>query len=405
MQRQRTLVYFFAYVAFAIAAMISVRADERKQADALVRYAETPKISDWALAGVIWSDASLAKKLASEAAKRSESPEQKEQLHAIAKTSSELVDALEMFGWKQIRHTSSKAKRESSLNPTSDLRNAGVALADSIDRAENTSTSPDETAFDPNKTIARKPSLDWSVKRFDTETQAGRDDPGLDDEQTGNNLRLNVDQYRVNDYIDETPAEALNRADAIEDGVEGVIAAAAGRRGMGRPSAEHISKREVHTRSATLPYAEDSIYDSDDYDPDVDYEIDNPLGGNSTNPASADLGDGDDGIDPDSPAKVIDGEDELIAAMARENKSNAKQSKRNVEMDRYTSKLSGNQQDANWVQFQLNANQATWSEFTTEENVVERTRMAVTKLKSHASAAMDATSSPRLIEILQTILK
>ncbi len=167
-----------------MAALMTVRADERKQADAAVpnRDGQDQRL---ALAGVIWSDAGLTKKLASEAAKRSESPKQKQQLQAVAKKSNEIVDAL----------------------------------------------------------------------------------------------------------------------------------------------------------------------------------------------------DGNDDIDRGDPAKVIDGEDELIAAMARENQSNAKQSKRTVDMDRYTNELSSYQQDAKWVQFQLNANQATWSEFTTEKNVIERTRMALTKTK------------------------
>ncbi|MGB7327303.1 MAG: hypothetical protein WBD31_20675 [Rubripirellula sp.] len=373
MPNQRTMLYFFAYITLAMAAMMTVKADDRPQTQNAVPDGAAERISDWALAGVIWSDASLTKKLASEAAKHSESNEQKQQLQAIAKQSTEIVDALEEFGWKQTKRS-----------PASTTGN----------RSE--------------KTTARKPALDSSIKRYDTETPAGHDDPGLDDERTGDNLRLDVDQYRVDDYIDETPAEARNRADAIEDGVEGAIAAAAGRRGTGRPTAGHISEREVQTRSATLPYAEDSIYDSDDYDPTVDYDVNNPLGVSSTNPASADLGDRDDDINLGDPAKEIDGEDELIAAMARENESTATRahsSKSSVEMDRYTNQRSSNHKDANWVQFQLNANQATWSKFTTDDNVVDRTRMAITKLKSDATAALAATSNPQLAKILQAIIE
>ncbi len=45
-------------------------------------------------------------------------------------------------------------------------------------------------------------------------------------------------------------------------------------RWMGRPTAGLISERVSRTRSATLPYARDSIYDSGDFDPDVDYNVD-----------------------------------------------------------------------------------------------------------------------------------
>ncbi|TWU08496.1 hypothetical protein [Stieleria varia] len=361
MRKQNTLLYFFTFVAFACAAMMTARADEQPPIGNAVPDGSAEKISDWALAGVIWSDASLTRKLAFEAAKRSESAPQRQKLQAIAKKSNDIVDALEKFGWKQIKRTA----------PT---------------------------------------TLDPSIKRFDTETPAGFDDPGLDDEQTDDKLRLDVDQYRVDDYIDETPAEARNRADAIEDGVEGAIAAAASRRGMGRPTAGRISEREVQTRSATMPYSQDSIYDSDDYDPDRDYIVDNPLGVYSTNPASADLGDGDDDIDLDDPAKVVEGEDELIAAMARErradaSRADASRADRQVEMDCYTDRRSSHQQDANWVQLHLDANQATWSQFTTHENITARTSDAVMKLKADASAASDATTSPELLSILDTILE
>jgi hypothetical protein len=246
--------------------------------------------------------------------------------------------------------------------------------------------------------------LDSSIKRFDTETPAGVDDPGLDDERTGGDLPLDFDQYRVDDYIDETPAEARNRADAIEDAVEGAIAAAAGRPGMERPGIGHISEREGQTLSATLPYAQDSIYDSDDYDPDVDYDVDNPLGADSSNPASVEVGDRDDDIDLRVPARAINGEDELIAAMAREDQSNGRRTTRSVEIDRYTSERSKHLQDANWVQFHLNVNQATWREFTTRENVLERTGDAIVKLKTDAAAAMNATTNSQLKAILQSIM-
>lgn len=216
--------------------------------------------------------------------------------------------------------------------------------------------------------------------------------------------------FRIDDYIDETPREAGNRTDAIEDGTEAAIAAAAGRRAIGGPVAGRISLREAQTRSATMPYSQDSIYDRDDYDPDADYDIDNPLGTDFTNRESVDFGDGDDEIDRNDPAKVIDGEVELTAALQRRDRSTAGpaqaavDAKGTVNLDRYTSERSGHLQDANWVQFHLDANQATWSRYTNRDNLADRTGDAVMKLKADATAALHATDNPQLASILKKIV-
>lgn len=370
------------------------------------------KISDWAIAGVVWSDASLTKKLAIQAAKESETAEQTARYERLAQKSSELVEAMESFGWKQVKRSSNVNDNRSSQSAGGekslpDPKKVGAELAQSLDLSvdEPRDSSPRERRTRQRRPIAA-PTLDPDVKRFDTETPAGRDDPGLDDERTGNGILLDLDNYRVDDYIDETPGEARNRADAIEDGVEGAIAAAAGRRGMGRGAAGWISERESQTRSATLPYAQDSIYDADDYDPDVDYHVENPLGTQSTNLRSADLGDRDDDIDLRNPAQVVDGEDELIAAMKRKQNldrqgvSRAQTGSLRTNLDHYTGERSKHGQDADWVQFHLDANQTVWSELTTRDNLDAQTRAALIKLKADMIAAMNATDNEQLRSIL-----
>ncbi len=373
------------------------------------------QISDWALAGVIWSDASLTKKLATRAAQESETAERRSRYQALAQQSSELVQAMESFGWKQIK-TPTKMAAERSDQSTSaektlpDPEKVGDKLAETLDQRRGVLAGASQQ---DNKRRSRrenaKPVLDPSIKRFDTETPAGRDDPGMDDERTGDGISLDLDNYRVDDYIDETPAEARNRADAIEDGVEGAIAAAAGRRGMGRGTAGWISQRESQTLSATLPYAQDSIYDADDYDPDVDYDVDNPLGTQSTNPASVNLGDRDDDIDLGDPATVVDGEDELIAEMKREqNRERAgatslRTASSRTHVDNYTADRAKHSQDADWVQFYLDANQSIWSDFTTRENLHIQTAAALIKLKAHMKTAMTATENERLRELLRQL--
>ncbi len=348
MKNQRAALCFFAYVALAMAAMLTLRADERSLTKNAVPDGEAGLISDWALAGVIWSDASLTRKLASEALKRAESAEQIQQLQAIANRSSEIVGELESFGWKQVRR------------------------------------------------------LD-AATRANVAERAGVDDLGRDDERASRDLNLNLDQYRVIDDIDQTPADVPSREEAVRDAVQGAITAAAGRRGMERPGIGHISVREGQTLSATLPFSQDSIYDSDDYDPDVDYHVENPQGTSSSNPMSVERSDRDDVLDRGDPAGVIEDEDDLISALGSEERVDARRSLGSVEMDRYTSERSSHLQDANWVQFHLNANQATWREFTTRENVMERTGDAMMKLKTDASVAINATANSQLKAILQSI--
>ncbi|WP_345682834.1 hypothetical protein [Novipirellula caenicola] len=426
MQNQRTLVFFFAYIALAVAALVTVRADSPPQTAAAVPDGTPSRISDWALAGVIWSDASLTQRLAIEAAKQAETPEQAEELRKIARQSSQLIEALEAFGWRHVDRTAQQGVSDSVQDRSRDSESTalpspeavGKAIADSLDpvvgnsspaterRSASTQQSRPDAAANPDAAV-----LPESIKRFDTETPVGRDDPGLDDELTGPATRLDVAPYRVDDYIDETGAESRNRADAIEDGVEGAIAAAAGRRGLHRPASDRISEREVMTRSATLPFAEDSIYDSDDFDPDIDYNINNarPVVGVDAE------GDRDDDIDLDDPAEVISGEDEMIADTARRNATGDTTSvpaataaspstgTTRTNLDRYTSERMEHLSDANWVQFHLDANQAVWRQFTNADNVVRRAADAVVKLKADVSVAIRATSDPRLREILSVV--
>lgn len=276
---------------------------------------------------------------------------------------------METFGWKQVKST---ANVNGARSP-----HAGGG---------------EESLPNPKKANA---ALPLSIKRFDTETPAGRDDPGMDDERTGDGISLDVGHYRVDDYIDETSAEARNRADAIEDGVEGAIAAASGRLGMGTRAADHFGYRESQTLSGTLPYARGSIYHTD-----------NPLGTNSTKFEGIDRGDRDDDIDRGNPAKVVDGEDELIAAMAREQQRTqtpTAAAAKKTDLDRYSTERSKYSQDANWVQFHLDANEAIWKKFTTRDNLKRRLSDSVMKLKADASVAIRATDNQNLRSVLSQL--
>jgi len=420
MKNQQKLLFVIAYIAFTLAAIVSLRAQEPRPQTPPTAAPSVPdgsanQISDWALAGVIWSDASLTKKLATEAARRSDSPEHIAKLELIADQSSQLIQEMEAFGWKQVRQAPVAANsRQADSNqivksnkPPQQVEDTlpspeqvGDQLAESLDRPNvNSDNNDPQSQRDVNQREDAPPVLDPSIKRFDTESPPGMDDPGVDDERTGVGMNLDVDQYRVDDYIDETGVEARSRADAIEDGVEGAIAAASGRLGTGEPATGRISDREIMTRSKTLPVDGDSIYDSEDYDPDVDYDPNNP---NALDSEPANRGDFDDDIDLQDPAEIVDGEDEFIASAARSTQRPVPSDI--YAMDRYTQDREKYSQDANWVQFYLDSNEAVWQRYTDSDSLLRRTDNAWMKLRAHANVAANSTNNPQFRQILQTML-
>lgn len=330
---------------------------------------DAEKVSDWAQAGVLWSDAHFTRRIALDAARLSDNPAQQEEMAAVVARCDRLIDALESFGWTRVRQVRDAQSRAAELRqdasvasaatpeeptPTKpspkettvdsadgDEKNevpsaamAGRALAaelslppsqvdpaDATDTAESNPDSVPETVLNPAtpeaRIAARKPPLEPSTSpeplplRVETETPAGQDDPGVDDELGTDPEQFDISHYRVDDYVDENFAERVNRADAIEDGAEAALAA--GSDTIGPDVAGRISERETQTRSATLPYSRDSIYDSDDYDPDIDYDAENPIAAQAEPIPAGPIGsinDGYDGVDD------IDGEDELVQSMA-----------------------------------------------------------------------------------------
>ena len=152
------------------------------------------QVSDWALAGLVWSDACLAQKVMKKATRDAVDETQKAQYELLLSETDAIVAKLEQFGWRKV------------ARPV-------VAARPSL----------------PNSPAAGQPSLakpgPRGITRIDTETPAGFDDPGLDDERTMDDSRLNINRYRVDDFVDETIREQDNVADALEDGVEEAIAA------------------------------------------------------------------------------------------------------------------------------------------------------------------------------------
>ncbi|KAA5542580.1 hypothetical protein FYK55_13650 [Roseiconus nitratireducens] len=421
---------------------------EESVAGANLPNGQPSQISDWALSGVLWSDASLVKKLAIQAARETEQESTRKSLRELADTSDDLIDAMEKFGWHQVqRQTDAQPARsettETSRGSSADDEQAlpspeavGNELAKKLGpkrdgpSAASSSQPPAGEARERAADSRMRRSAAGGLSRLDTQTPAGVDDPGIDDELTRERSELDIEQYRVDDVVDERPAEARNLADAVEDGTEKAIAAAASRRGLNRPAGARISRREVQTRSATLPYSIDSIYDSDDYDPDADYDIDNPLGTRSVNPESAEFGDGDDDVNTRNPARIIDGEDELTADIARANdaattrpstgsaraesaparsgRSMSQQTPTNrlrntTAIDRFTTEDETLARDANWVQFHLDANQLRWQLIRQNGVNADALTDAIERLRIHAQLVRLSTTSDQLQNIATKI--
>lgn len=357
MLQRRIYVCVTVYLLLAAATLLTVSGQGGRGNSAS---GQPQSISDWALAGVIWSDLSLLNQAASTAASQlGEESEQRQQLQRLADEADVILTRLEEFGWKEMPR-----------------------------------------GRQPVRAAARQPGL--GIQRYDTETPVGTDDPGLDDERVPQWVDLDIDQYRVDDYIDETPREAANLADAREDGVEGAIAAAAGRPGVQGPVAGRISEREVETRSSRVPYG-DSLYDRDHFDPSVDYIIRDPFG-KLTGPV---VRPENDEINPRAPPRWVDGEDEFIASQAARNRLPPNWTPRyrppRVPRQSRTQLRQAHVRDADWVQFRRDANQAYWLEIAEDEGMADHVDAIMDKLRATARTSWHATESSWLRTLLSRI--
>ncbi len=302
--------------AIAIAAISIANAQDTT----VVPEGSASRISDWALSGVIWSDASLTKKLARQAMQDADSPEQVAQFTKLYQQSSRIVEAMEAYGWKQVKR-----------------------IDNSIDGDSPVSSDGRKALIDPKEV-----------------------DPGIVDARNGGGLVPDVDNY-----IDETTADARSRAAAIQAGVQRDTAAAPGPLGLGTRAGEYSSFRDAQTRTAAvLPFSRHSIYDFDD---DENARIDTIARDKRL-----------------APEPIVSTE----ATPVRHSRT---------DLNRYSSERSKYGQDANWVQFHLDANQAVWTKFTTQENLNRRLSDSLTQLRADVSVAIQATDNEQLKNILSQV--
>jgi hypothetical protein len=393
-----------------------------EQANKMLPSGKPSQISDWALAGIVWSDACLVRKMAVEAIENADSEQQRARYLRVARQAGEVIADLEQFGWKRVGRSTGGGD-QASAQPAAD-------------RDVNNNGDGSDAEWRPG------------IRALDTETPAGRRDPGRDDELIPPDTRIAVDNYRVDDVIDETLAEELNNADAVEDGVEKAIADTGLLLDQEPFDEGRISQRESQTRSGTLPFSYESIYDSDDYDPDVDYRAENPKAIENLDPQSGskrDLaGDFDDDVIGDEQIEVADGEDELAAALfgnsgdsdsdaADTDSSTTQAAKPPVDqqedlvasgdadgeyvapselLDRLTRtntvrRLSPNAgrygSDADWVQLHLDMNQRIWSQLSPTDDLRPALDLVLWKMRNSARVAQATTTDPDLTEILNGV--
>ncbi len=415
MRNRQLLLCFFIYLVFATAATLVVQAQEATREPSEIPRGNPSQISDWALAGVIWSDASLTRRLAIEAARSTESSEQREEYQRVADKSSGIVAALETFGWRHVREDATAAASRPGATeapaenaPLPQPEEVGAELAESMGLSQSAgrpTRGGDQPLRSTPAPAARRPA---TIGPVDADSPRGIDDD-IDAALNTDRRRMDIDHYRVDDMVEETPIEASSRVEAIEDGVEDAIAAAPPR-GIAGPTTGRLSRREVMTRSSTLPYARGTIYDGDAYDPDAKFKPFDASVPVDEEPRIRPDGDGD--VQIIGPIDPIEGEGELTEALSRQNPAfpDARPPTRSMErvatpIDRYTTDQSIQSQDAKWVQFHLDSNQAIWNRLTTNDNLRSRLTESVTKLRADAITAFQATDDPQLTQILRSIIE
>lgn len=327
-----------------------------EQSDAPVPAGRPSEISDWALAGVVWSDAHLVRRLADAAGRRAEDAVRRERMALLVEDCDALINSLESFGWRRIA-----------------AAQADAAVADEV-VGDDVDVVVDDDVPVPAETY--RP--------------------------------FNLRRYRVDGYIDRTVANPRTPADAVEDGVEEAIAAGADdvtsgfevdRSDVGRT---RVEQRDVQTRSATLPYSAGTIYDVDALHPNARYPKFGPAAADDV--AIARTGE----IIPDPVPDAADPVDldELVEERARERRP-----ARLADFDvrRYTDRADRFSEDADWVKFRLAANQQRWSMLENRadelsiEALAQHVNAAILQLRADAATAVAASDSPQLVDVLQEI--
>lgn len=335
-------------------------------AEELIPEGQPEAISDWALAGVIWSDAHLLRRLADAVRERMQNPDGRERMGLLVQDCDGLIDSLESFGWRRV----AEARREQEAAERAVATDDAVA----VERA---------VALEDVEPADRVVATERAV-------------------EVGGERPFSLGRYRVDDYIDRT--QPRTPAEAAEDGVGEALAAGANDAARGFEDAEttveqsRVDHRRAQTESATLPYSTGTIYD---YHPSATYpEIAADAVPVPPNERIVPAG-------REAAARVpleSEAEDAAELALTRRAPRVAE-----IDLDAYTEQAERFSQDAAWVEFRLRANQQRWQMLRDSADgksvaaLAEHVNAVIMQLKADAATAAAATNDPQLIEILDAI--
>ena len=127
-------------------------ADDPSQRSADRPHGDVAAISDWALAGVVWGDASFSKRMAVAAVGQTTDEQRLAKLNSTIQRLDRIITAMEQFGWRQLERPANATTRPAgtagSRARTGDREAANaydesVKIAEAIDRGvENGPTGP-----------------------------------------------------------------------------------------------------------------------------------------------------------------------------------------------------------------------------------------------------------------------
>lgn len=345
------------------------------------------EISDWALAGVVWSDAHLVRKLAQAAAEETENSEYREKMALLVNDCDALINSLETFGWRRI--AAERAEQQVAAAAAAAAPTAVEADVVVTEQARRVPLDPDEAAA----------ALDIVSEG------------GLTGEVTAEDRPFTFRRYRVADYIDEVPLDPDTPAEATAEGVEEAVAAAPDKTDAAFDALEGTgpdSRRQAQTHSATLPYAGDSIYDVEDLHPSAPYP-DRPdavaAGLERDPPRVTSLRPATEAVETVVPPNVPTEEllDEAVLQPAVPSVAT-------IDITRYTDRAEKFRQDTHWVKFRLTANQQRWrmlqnsGDDESAPELAEHLDAALLQLQADAATALAASKDSQLAEVLRDVV-
>ena len=99
-------------------------------------HGDISEISDWALSGVVWGDASFAKKMAVSAAKQTSDKDKLTALHTHIQRLDQIIEAMAQFGWRQLEQAPAASPKNTGAAASKNPAGVGQPYQESVKIAE-----------------------------------------------------------------------------------------------------------------------------------------------------------------------------------------------------------------------------------------------------------------------------